>query len=79
MVMYISFSGDCDMERKIKIRIDKMGNTVVEADGFNGQGCEAATAPIERALTGGQGVERSFKPEWNNVEDEEHQSEHVTF
>lgn len=51
-------------ERKIKITISPMGDPKIEAIGFNGEGCEQATSGIERALSGGKGVERVLKPEW---------------
>lgn len=65
------------MQRQIKIKIDPLGNPTVEADGFNGVGCEAATKPIEDALSGGAGgFDRVLKPEWNNSDTE--QEQHVT-
>jgi hypothetical protein len=60
-------------EKKIKITIDPLGKPTVEAIGFNGVGCEAATSNIEKALAGGQGMERTFKPEWANYGSEENQ------
>ena len=60
--------------RQIKIKIDPLGNPVVEAVGFNGVGCEAATKPIEDALSGaGGGFDRVLKPEWNNSETDQEQ------
>lgn len=64
------------MSKKIIVTIDKMGNSKVEADGFNGVGCEAATGPIEQALAGGTGVERTYKDEWHNNEGQ-HQEQTV--
>lgn len=49
--------------KKIKVTIDALGNPKVEAEGFLGQGCTQATAPIENALSGGGGVTRVLKPE----------------
>jgi hypothetical protein len=40
-------------ERKIVIKIDPMGNPTIEAVGFSGGDCTAATDGIERALGGG--------------------------
>lgn len=64
------------MDKKIKVTIDPLGNTVVDAMGFQGQGCADATKAIEQALVGGTGdAERVFKPEWNETEDETHVQE----
>lgn len=49
------------MIRRIHVRISPTGETRVEADGFQGKGCEAATKAIEQAL--GRSTGRSFKPE----------------
>jgi hypothetical protein len=38
------------MSRKIQVRITQTGDITVEAQGFQGQGCEAATKAIEDAL-----------------------------
>ena len=55
--------------KRIKVQISPLGQPKVEAIGFYGQGCEAATAPIEKALAGGAGgVERVMKPEWGMAE-----------
>jgi hypothetical protein len=48
----------------VKVKIDALGNSTVEADGFQGQSCIAATGPIEAALAGTGGMDREFKPEW---------------
>lgn len=66
-------------DKKIIVKIDPMGNVVVEADGFAGQGCEAATRPIEAALAGGSGYERTFKSEWNQMDTDQEIHDHVTF
>jgi hypothetical protein len=51
-------------QKKVTIKIDPLGRPTIEAHGFAGVGCEAATAPIEKALAGGNGVDvREFKPE----------------
>jgi hypothetical protein len=55
-------------QKKIKVTIDPMGNTVVEAENFAGQGCEAATQAIEKALSSG-GVERVIKDEYYQAEE----------
>ena len=36
----------------LEITVDESGKTVVEAHGFDGQGCRAATASIEAGLGG---------------------------
>ena len=38
------------MSRRILVRVNPSGNITVEAAGFNGKGCEAATKAIEDAL-----------------------------
>ena len=51
--------------KEIKVSIDPMGNPKIEAVGFAGQGCEAATKSIEDALKAGDGkMERVLKPEF---------------
>ena len=63
------------MSKIINVKIDPMGNATVEADGFQGQGCEDATSAIEKALAGGSGkVERTYKDEWHESEDAETQN-----
>lgn len=52
-------------QKKVTVTIDPLGNPVVEAHGFKGQGCEAATKAIEDALAGEGGAERTYKPEWS--------------
>ena len=48
------------MSRRIHVRITSNGEITVEADGFQGKGCEAATKAIEEAL--GKPRERTRKP-----------------
>ena len=38
------------MSRRIHVRVTATGEITVEADGFQGKGCEAATKAIEDAL-----------------------------
>lgn len=38
------------MSRRILVRVDPSGSITVEASGFQGKGCEAATKAIEDAL-----------------------------
>ena len=38
------------MSRRIHVRVSPFGEITVEAEGFQGKGCEAATKAIEEAL-----------------------------
>jgi hypothetical protein len=48
--------------RRIHVRISPVGEITVEADGFQGKGCEAATKAIEEAL--GKTRARTRKPDF---------------
>ena len=48
--------------RRIHVRISAEGEISVEAEGFQGKGCEAATAAIEAAL--GKPRQRTRKPDF---------------
>jgi hypothetical protein len=50
------------MSRRIHVRVTPTGEITVEADGFQGKGCEAATKAIEEAL--GKPRERTRKPDY---------------
>lgn len=50
------------MSRQIRVRVSPIGEIRVEAYGFKGAGCEAATKAIEEAL--GQKVLRMKKPDY---------------
>lgn len=50
------------MSKRIHVRITPMGEITVEADGFKGQGCEAATKAFEEAL--GTTNKRTRKPDF---------------
>ncbi len=50
------------MIRRIIVRVSPIGDITVEADGFQGKGCEAATKAIEEAL--GKPKERIRKPDY---------------
>jgi len=50
------------VSRKIHVRITPAGDITVEADGFHGKGCEAATKAIEEAL--GKPGTRTRKPDF---------------
>lgn len=54
------------MNRRILVRVSPIGDIQVEAEGFKGRGCEAATLPFETAL--GKRVHRQHKPEYRQVE-----------
>ena len=51
-----------DERKRIVVTVDRMGNSVVEAQGYQGAECETATAGIERALGGA--ARRDHKPEF---------------
>lgn len=50
------------MSRRILVRVSPTGETSVEAEGFQGSGCEAATKAIEQAL--GSVGKRTRKPDF---------------
>ena len=50
------------MSRRIHVRVSPIGDITVEAEGFQGKGCEAATKAIEDAL--GRPGKRTRKPEF---------------
>jgi hypothetical protein len=50
------------VSRRILVRVSAIGELTVEADGFQGKGCEAATQAIEDAL--GKPRERTRKPDF---------------
>lgn len=50
------------MSRRIHVRVSAVGEIQVEAEGFKGNGCEAATKAIEDAL--GKPRERTRKPDF---------------
>lgn len=52
-------------QKRILVRVSPNGDIQVEADGFKGKGCEAATQAIEEAL--GKRTARAFKPEHRQV------------
>ena len=49
-------------KKRIHVRVSPNGDISVEADGFQGKGCEAATRAIEDAL--GKPRERTRKPDY---------------
>ena len=48
--------------RRILVKVSPFGEITVEAEGFQGKGCEAATAAIEEAL--GKTKQRTRKPDF---------------
>jgi hypothetical protein len=54
------------VSRRIHVRVSPIGEIQVEAEGFKGRGCEAATQALEDAL--GKRVHREHKPEFRQVE-----------
>ena len=60
------------MSRRIHVRVSPIGDIQVEAEGFNGSGCEAATKAIEAAL--GSELKRVRKPHYYR-QPQRHQSQ----
>ena len=58
------------MSRRIHVRITSAGEITVEAEGFKGNGCEAATKAIEEAL--GKPGTRTRKPDFWRQENRRH-------
>jgi len=53
------------MAEQVIITIDAVGRPTIEAKGFVGKGCDAATKVFEEALTdGGADVIKEYKPEY---------------
>ena len=50
------------MSRRIHVRVSPTGDITVEAEGFHGKGCVAATKAIEDAL--GKAGKRTRKPDF---------------
>jgi hypothetical protein len=50
------------VSRRILVHVSALGEVTVEAEGFQGKGCEAATAAIEEAL--GRRTSRTRKPDF---------------
>ncbi len=60
------------MNRRILVRISSQGDIIVEAEGFKGKGCEAATKAIEEAL--GKNTGRVRKPDfWRQSQHQQNQ------
>lgn len=54
------------MTKQIIVRINKFGDTKIDAEGFAGTSCVEATQAIELALGGGG--KRNLKPEYDQPE-----------
>jgi hypothetical protein len=63
------------MSNKIKVTVDQLGNPKIEAEGFVGSSCEAATAPIEAALAGKGGITRDLKHEYYEAATEQQEQQ----
>ena len=62
------------MSRRIHVRVSPTGDITVEADGFQGSGCEVATKAIEEAL--GKPREHTRKPEyWRQSQGQQNQQQ----
>jgi len=60
------------VSRRIHVRVSPTGDLTVEAEGFQGKGCEAATKAIEDAL--GKPRERTRKPDfWRQSQRQQNQ------
>jgi len=60
--------------RRIHVRVSPNGDIAVEAQGYQGKGCEAATKAIEKAL--GTVRERTRKPDyWRQSQDHRNQQQ----
>lgn len=60
--------------RSIEVTIDENGAIKVEAQGFRGKGCKAATEAIEKALGASSGGK--FKPEYGMPQKEQAKLKH---
>jgi len=62
------------MSRRIHVKVSPTGEITVEAEGFKGNGCEAATKAIEEAL--GKPRERTRKPDfWRQTNSHQNQQQ----
>lgn len=62
------------MSRRIHVRVSPNGDVSVEAEGFQGKGCEAATKAIEDALGGVR--QRTRKPDfWRQARNVRHEQQ----
>ena len=62
------------MSRRILVKVSPIGDISVEAEGFQGNGCEAATKAIEEAL--GKTTARVRKPDfWRQPQRQQNQQQ----
>lgn len=59
------------MSKRIHVRVSPIGEITVEAEGFHGNGCEAATKAIEDAL--GKTKARTRKPDFWRANSQQNQ------
>ena len=52
------------MDKEVEIVVDRCGNTVVNAIGFQGVGCKSATEGLTKVLASGGVVREDRKPEF---------------
>jgi hypothetical protein len=57
-------------QQTISVQIDPLGRSRIEANGFAGAGCEAATEKLEKVLSGsGFNATKTIKDEWHETAD----------
>ena len=62
------------MSRRIIVHVSPIGEIIVETEGFQGKGCEAATKAIEEAL--GKNTGRVRKPDfWRQNQSQENRQQ----
>lgn len=68
------------MSKQIAVTINAMGDRPkVEAIGFAGQGCAEATKGLEMKLAGDEIGAKDWKPEVNDVDVEENETETLSW
>lgn len=55
------------MSKQVRVKINKYGDTKIDAEGFQGASCIEATQTIEQALAGTPS-KRDLKPEYDEQE-----------
>lgn len=63
---------------KIHFTIAPGGGVKIDAVGFTGNACAAATAPFESILQNGGDNTREIKPEWHMTSTEGDQEQHAS-
>jgi hypothetical protein len=56
--------------KQVNIVIDATGKVTIEADGFTGSSCDAATAVFEQAFSKGAKADKEYKPEYYQADSE---------